>query len=76
VDPGFGVLVDAFTEGARKLGFPTRREMVPISQLNGWQIFSRYYIADNQNFPSSAETRAAATATDSPFWRCKTGAAE
>jgi uncharacterized protein (TIGR04255 family) len=51
VDPGFGVLVDAFTEGARKLGFPTRREMVPISHINGWQIFSRYYIADNQNFP-------------------------
>jgi uncharacterized protein (TIGR04255 family) len=51
VDPGFGVLVDAFTEGARKLGFPVRREIAPISQLNAWQIFCRYYRSDNQNFP-------------------------
>jgi uncharacterized protein (TIGR04255 family) len=51
IDPGFPAVVDAFTDGARALGFPAYREMQPIHQTGGWGVFRRHYVKDDQPFP-------------------------
>lgn len=51
VDPGYGLLADTFTMEARKLGFPTHRDIVPLSQLTGYSVARRFYVDAEREFP-------------------------
>lgn len=51
VDPGYGLLADAFTTEAGKLGFPVRKEMVPSYQVIGNSVARRYYVDAERAFP-------------------------